>query len=98
MRKVVSFMHVSLDGFAAGPNGELEWAIVDGEMEPYIDALMETVDMAIYGRVTYHMMEGYWSTVPGDPSSRQHDIDHANWVEHVSKLVFSTTLEKVEWN
>ena len=29
MRKLLLFMHVSLDGFAAGPNGEMDWIIVD---------------------------------------------------------------------
>jgi dihydrofolate reductase len=98
MRKVIAFLHVSLDGFAAGPNGELDWAIVDSEIEPYVDNLIKTVDTALYGRVTYHMMESYWPTVPANPSSTKHDIDHAHWVENVSKIVFSKTLEKVEWN
>ena len=53
MRKVISFMHVSLDGFTTGPNGELEWAIVDEELNPYVDALFRNVDTALYGRVTY---------------------------------------------
>ncbi len=29
MRKIISFMHVSLDGFVAGPNGEMNWIKVD---------------------------------------------------------------------
>lgn len=98
MRKVVAFLHVSLDGFVAGPHGELEWAIVDAEIEPYVDGLLSTVDTAIYGRVVYQMMERYWPTVPANPSSTQHDIDHAHWVENVSKIVFSRTLEKGKWN
>ena len=97
MRKVVLLMHMSLDGFTTGPNGELDWAIVDEEMEPYVDDLLKTVDTALYGRVTYHMMEGYWPTVPENPSSTKHEIDHARWVDNVSKIVFSKTLSKVEW-
>ena len=97
MRKVIVLMHVSLDAFTAGPNGELDWAIVDEEIEHYVDNLLTTVDTALYGRVTYHMMESYWPSVPENPSSSKHDIDHAHWVENVSKIVFSTTLEKVVW-
>ena len=97
MRKVVLLMHVSLDGFTSGPNGELDWAIVDEEMEHYVDNLLSTVDTALYGRVTYHMMESYWPTVPANPASSKHDIDHALWVENVSKIVFSKTLEQVTW-
>ncbi|MDQ2714241.1 MAG: dihydrofolate reductase family protein [Chloroflexota bacterium] len=67
MRKVISFLHVSLDGFTTGPNGELEWAIVDEELNPYVDALFRNVDTALYGRVTYLVMQSYWPTVYGGP-------------------------------
>jgi dihydrofolate reductase len=98
MRKVVSLMHVSLDGFVADPDGGLYWAIVDGEIQTYVENLLRTVDMALYGRTTYHMMEGYWPTVPANPESTKHEIDHAHWVENVSKVVFSRTLSEVTWN
>lgn len=97
MRKVISFMHVSLDGFTAGPNGELEWAIVDEELNPYVDALFRNVDTAIYGRVTYLGMQSYWPTVLNDPAAPPRDRAHARWVEDVAKIVFSTTLARAEW-
>lgn len=98
MRKVISLMHLSLDGFAAGPNGELEWAIVDEEMYRHVADLLRTVDTAVYGRVTYQMMESYWPTVPADPASTALDRQHADWVENVQKIVFSRTLESVTWH
>ena len=69
MRKVISFVHVSLYGFTTGPNGELEWAIVDEELNPYVDNLFKGVDTALYGRVTYQLMESYWPTILTDPRS-----------------------------
>ena len=98
MRKVISLMHISLDGFAAGPNGELEWARVDEEMYGYVADLLRTVDTALYGRVTYQMMESYWPTVPADPASTESDRQHAEWVEKVRKIVVSRTLARVTWN
>ncbi len=98
MRKLISFMHVSLDGFTAGPNGELEWAILDEEGTADVTALLRTVDTALYGRVTYQMMEGYWPTVPTNPASTEFERHHAHWVEGVHKVVFSRTLETVGWN
>ena len=97
MRKVISFMHVSLDGFTTGPNGELEWAIVDEELNPYVDALFKKVDVALYGRVTYQLMESYWPTVLTDPTAAPRDLAHARWVDAISKIVFSRTLSHVEW-
>src|SRR5438270_10980642 len=96
MRKVISFMHVSLDGFTAGPNGELEWAIVDEELNPYVDGLFRNVDTALYGRVTYLGMQSYWPTVLTDSEASPRDLKHAHWVENVSKIVFLQTLFRAE--
>lgn len=98
MRKVVLFMHISLDGFAAGPNGELDWISYDEELEKYAEDIVSTVGSPLYGRVTYQMMKSYWPTVLNDPSATKHDMDHARWLEDVEKIVFSKTLEKTEWN
>lgn len=98
MRNVIALMHISLDGFCAGPNGELEWARVDEELYEYVADLVRTVDTALYGRITYGMMEGYWPTVPANPESTEHDLRHAEWVENVQKIVFSRTLDNVTWN
>ncbi|MEO6890050.1 MAG: dihydrofolate reductase family protein [Ktedonobacteraceae bacterium] len=97
MRKVISFLHVSLDGFTTGPNGELEWAIVDEELNPYVDALFRNVDTALYGRVTYLVMQSYWPTMLTDPEASPRERAHAHWVENVSKIVFSRTLSRAEW-
>jgi dihydrofolate reductase len=98
MRKVILLMHVSLDGFVAGPNGELDWIFFDKEMEDHGKRVSDNVDTAIYGRVTYQMMESFWPTVPSNPDSSQHELEHADWVEHVSKIVISKSLDKAEWN
>ena len=98
MRKVILLMHVSLDGFVGGPQGEVDWIKIDNEMYHDVDELLKTVDTALYGRVTYQMMENYWPTVPHNSSSTQFELHHADWVEHVHKIVFSKSLDKVTWN
>src|SRR5436189_5928310 len=97
MRKVISFMHVSLDGFTTGPNGELEWAIVDEELNPYVDGLFRNVDTALYGRVTYLGMQGYWPTVLTDLEASPRDGEHAHRAEQTSKFVVSNTLCCTVW-
>jgi dihydrofolate reductase len=94
----MSLMHISLDGFAAGPNGEMDLIVYDGEIFKDAIALTESTDTAIYGRTTYQMMVGYWPTVPSNPDSSPDDIHHAQWVENVHKVVISRSLDKVEWN
>lgn len=98
MRKVVLFMHVSLDGFVAGPNGELDWISYDQDLMDAADEIVKTVGSPIYGRVTYQMMENYWPSVLNNPESTQHDIDHANWIEDIGKIVISKSLSEVKWN
>jgi len=98
MRKVVLLEHVSLDGFVAGPNGEMDWIRVDDEeLWDYVSGLTTEADTALFGRVTYQMMEGYWPTAADNPSATSHDIDHSRWVNNATKLVFSRTLEEVGW-
>lgn len=98
MRKVILLEHMSLDGFVAGSNGEMDWIFVDDEMFDYVGRMTDDADTALYGRVTYQMMESYWPTAAEQPTATRHDIDHANWVNNASKIVFSKTLETTTWN
>jgi len=96
MRKLVAFMHMSLDGFAAGPNGELDWVVYDEALKRYSQGIVDSVGTALYGRVTYEMM-GYWRTIPDNPASSEHERAHAAWIEEIPKVVVSTTLDTVDW-
>lgn len=99
MRKVVLLMHVSLDNYVCDEKGGLDWMVYDKEMEDYADELMQTVGMPLYGRTTYGMMAGYWPTVlERQETASEHSLKHARWVQDIPKVVFSTTMEKAEWN
>ncbi|MDR6550758.1 dihydrofolate reductase family protein [Paenibacillus qinlingensis] len=100
MRKLVLFLHASLDSFVEGPKGEMDigWVAYDAELEKHAKEILSTADTVIWGRGTYQMMHNYWPSVPSDPSSSEHERDHAEWIENTAKIVFSTTLENVEWN
>lgn len=93
MRKLVLFMHVSLDGFVAGPKGEMDWITVDNEMFEYAGNRTNEADAALYGRVTYQMMEGYWPTAGDQPAATKHDIEHSRWYNNVTKIVPSRTMK-----
>lgn len=92
MRKIISFMHMSLDGFVAGPNGELNWAKVDEEIFDFVGRRINQGDTALYGRVTYELMESYWPTAANQPAATRHDIEHAKWYKAVHKIVLSKTM------
>jgi len=86
-------MHISLDGFVAGPNGEMDWIKVDEEIFDYIGKRISEGDTALYGRVTYQMMEGYWPTAGEQPGASKHDIEHSKWYKNVQKVVLSKTMK-----
>ena len=87
-------MHTSLDGFVAGPNGEMNWIKVDEEMFDFVATMTNKADTALYGRVTYDMMQSYWPNAGQKPNASKHDIEHSEWYNQVSKVVLSTTLSQ----
>jgi dihydrofolate reductase len=93
MRKIISFMHISLDGFVAGPNGEMDWIKVDEEIFDHVGKRIKEGDTALYGRVTYQMMENYWPTAGNKPNASKHDIEHSKWYSKVRKVVLSKTMK-----
>lgn len=93
MRKLISFMHISLDGFVAGLNGEMDWIKADTEIFDYVGKRISQGDTALYGRQTFQMMENYWPTAADKPTASKHDIEHAKWYKKVHKVVLSKTLE-----
>ncbi len=92
MRKVLLFMHVSLDGFVAGLNGEMDWINTSDELFNFVGQRINQTDTALYGRVTYQMMEGYWPTAAERPGASKHDLEHSRWYKSVAKVVLSKTL------
>ena len=87
-------MHISLDGFVAGLNGEMDWIKVDEEIFDYVGKRISEGDTALYGRVTYQMMENYWPAARAKPAASKHDIEHSKWYNKVHKVVLSKTIKE----
>lgn len=84
MRKVVLDLAVTLDGFIEGPNGEVDWCIMDDEMN--FDGFLSTIDTIFYGRVSYDMWGNY------SPAQNASDAEKSLWqsVHSKQKFVFSS--------
>jgi len=93
MRKLVSFMHVSLDGFVTDVNGKMDWILVDNEMFEYAGIRTRESDTAIYGRITYELMDNYWPTAAEQPNPTKHDLEHSKWYNRVSKVLVSKKMK-----
>src|SRR6185437_15774971 len=99
MRRLIYIMHVSLDGFYADNNGNFHWVRMDDNIGAWVHDVIAPCDAAVYGRVTYQIMESFWPTAEQLPeaATSKHLVDHARWVNPVQKYVFSRTLEKTDW-
>ena len=89
-------MHISLDGFVAGLNREINWVKVDEEIFDHVGKRISEGDTALYGRVTYQLMESYWPTAADKPNASKHDIEHSKWYSKVHKVVLSKTMKDVD--
>jgi dihydrofolate reductase len=98
MRKVILSNAVTLDGFFEGPNKELDWHIVDEELIQYANDLLSNVDALLFGRVTYQLMADYWPATATNPSASKSDLEIADKMNNLPKIVFSKTLKQAEWN
>ena len=96
-----------MDGFIEGPNGELDWAMAEGEetWREVFDTLTH-VDTFILGRVMYPACERYWLAILAIPAAilpfsnriaSKNEIAYARLADETPHLVVSTTLEKVAW-
>ena len=94
MRNLIFFMHTSLDGYVAGLNGEMNWIKFDAALFDFVATMTDKADTALYGRVTYEMMQGYWPKAGEKPNATKHDIEHSTWYNNVSKVVLSTTMQE----
>ena len=53
MRNIILNLAVTLDGYIEGPNGEIDWCIMDEEIN--FDSFLESIDTIFYGRVSYDL-------------------------------------------
>jgi dihydrofolate reductase len=97
MRKLIYSMGVSLDGFIAGPGGEIDWSAPDEELHRFHNQQARAVDVHLYGRRLYETMI-FWETAGEDPSAPEPVLEFAGIWKDTPKVVFSRTLEKVEGN
>jgi dihydrofolate reductase len=97
MRKLIYSMGVSLDGFIAGPDGDIGWSAPDEELHRFHNQQARETGLELYGRRLYEAMAP-WETAEKRPSAPEEVLEFAAIWKDTPKVVFSTTLEKVDGN
>lgn len=95
------FNLVSLDGYYAGMDGNIDWHVVDDEFNQFAIEETQKFGVILFGRVTYKIFEDFWPKAVSDPKMSKEDLEIAKIINDIEKIVFSKTLEEVretsEW-
>jgi dihydrofolate reductase len=94
MRKLFVFNLMTLDGYFAGQDGDISWHNVDEEFQELAKQASNSGNTLLFGRITYELMKSYWPT----PEAIKNDPIVAAGMNKAEKIVFSRTLDKVDWN
>lgn len=94
MSRLSVFNLVTLDGYFAGPGGDISWHNVDPEFQELANKASNSGNTLLFGRVTYELMAAYWPT----PEAIKDDPVVARGMNSAEKIVFSRTLKNVDWN
>jgi dihydrofolate reductase len=93
MRKLISFMVITADGFTEGPEGEFDWPNVDEGFNDFAISQLHDLGALLFGRVTYEGMASYWPT----PMAEQDNPVVTSLMNGFPKYVFSHTLSSADW-
>ncbi len=91
MKKVIAAINMTLDGFCDHTSG-----VPDEELHQHYADLLRSADTALYGRITYQLME-FWRTVLENPTGDKAMDDFAVAIDNTPKIVFSRTLKNIDW-
>lgn len=91
MRKLKLQIQMSVDGYIAGKNGEMDWMVWDwdNELKEYITKITEPVDCIVLGRKLAQGFIPHWASIPEEEGAEK--------INNTAKVVFTKTLEKSEW-
>ncbi len=95
LRKLKLQVQMSVDGYIAGPNDEMDWLTWDDKYKEYVIELTESIDTILLGRKMVDGFISYWSSVMSKPDDPWNAI--AKKMIETPKVVFTKTLNKSEW-
>lgn len=92
MRKLILIVHTSMDGYAAGVDGEFNGFNPSAENLDFVCSVTDDADALLAGRVTYQMLERHWPTARDKANASPSEIKYSNWYNDAEKIVLSNSL------
>lgn len=96
--KLIYGFTVSVDGYIADAQGSIDWSDPSEELHQYWNDFERETALSFYGRRLYELMSDYWPTADAAPDATPLIVDFAQIWRDMPKVVFSRTLESVDWN
>lgn len=97
MRRLVSYMFTSLDGFIADSEGKLDWVPEDGGLMAFANDYFGAAEGIVFGRNNYQAFVEYWDGMDrNDPSNPPHEVEFARVFADMTRIVVSGTLDQVD--
>ncbi|MFI9004686.1 dihydrofolate reductase family protein [Streptomyces sp. NPDC053541] len=99
MRKLVYAMNLTLDGYIAAAGDDIGWSGPrNQELFQWWLEHEQASGMSLYGRKLWETMSSFWPTADQRPDATPAEVEYArNWRD-TPKVVFSSTIDKVDWN
>jgi dihydrofolate reductase len=94
VRRIIASEGITLDGYFAGSQGEIDWQALDQEFNAYSVELLDSVDTLLFGRVTYEQMLAWWPT----PAGEHYSTEIARRMNAATKLVVSRKPVDLAWS
>lgn len=98
MGTLIYGMNVSVDGYIADAHGKFDWSAPSDELHQYWNDFERHTTLAFYGRRLYELMSAYWPRADEAPDAGSLIVDFARIWRDMPKVVFSRTLNSVDWN
>ncbi len=92
MRHIIALEHISLDGFVALPDGSLDGFEALEASLAFVCDLTRNAGTALFGRVSYKLLDDYWPNAHLLPNASPGTIDFSNWYMAAEKLVASRSI------
>ncbi|MBS1522513.1 MAG: dihydrofolate reductase family protein [Bacteroidetes bacterium] len=98
MKQLKLQVQISVDGFIAGPNGEMDWLAWNATEDfiQYVTELTDSCDTMLLGRKLADGFIPYWTDITTRPKDPQYSF--ARKMVDMPKIVFSNTLDKSSWD
>ena len=92
MKKIIASELLTLDGYFAGLNGEVDWFMWDADTDREVFELMTEADCLLLGYETYLLLSGYWST------ATEEDEKFIKLINSLPKIVVTRNNRSLDWN